>query len=119
MIKGIGIDIVELTRVEKLTKKEKFIDRILTAQEKKRYLGLPERRQVEFLAGRFSAKEAFAKARGTGIGKELSFLDIEIMSDGAGKPSIYTKDRTEKVHVSISHSREYAVSQVIIESSSC
>ncbi len=74
---------------------------------------LSGRRQVEFLAGRFSAKEAFSKAAGTGIGKNLSFIDIEIESDALGKPMI-VKPKVH-AHLSISHSREYAVAQVIIE----
>jgi holo-[acyl-carrier protein] synthase len=69
---------------------------------------------VEFLAGRFAAKEAFSKAMGTGIGKDLSFLDIEIAVDPLGKPVIVKPD--VNAHLSISHSRDYAVAQVVIES---
>ncbi|WP_423800406.1 holo-ACP synthase [Neobacillus sp. SAB-20_R2A] len=114
MIKGIGIDIIELSRVhEIISRQPKFIDRVLTASEKQRFSELAERRKVEFLAGRFAAKEAFSKAIGTGIGKELSFLDIEISSDGLGKPVI--KKPEVCAHLSISHSRDYAVAQVVIE----
>lgn len=114
MIKGIGIDIIELSRVrEIISRQPKFIDRVLTAGEKQRFSELAERRKVEFLAGRFAAKEAFSKALGTGIGKELSFLDIEISSDELGKPVI--KKPEVRVHLSISHSRDYAVAQVVIE----
>ena len=70
-------------------------------------------RKIEFLAGRFAAKEAYSKAVGTGIGKELSFLDIEIETDALGKPFIAKPDITG--FISISHSRDYAVAQVIIE----
>ncbi|MGG1398024.1 holo-ACP synthase [Bacillus salipaludis] len=114
MIKGIGIDIIELSRVQDLLHRQrKFIDRILTDQEKQKFEVLSERRQVEFLAGRFAAKEAFSKAVGTGIGKELSFLDIEIDSDSLGKP--YLVKPEIKGHLSISHSKEFVVAQVIIE----
>lgn len=114
MIKGIGIDIIELSRIEEvLTRQKKLIDRILTHREKQTFGELSEHRKIEFLAGRFAAKEAFSKAAGTGIGKELSFLDIEIETDSIGKPVIVQPKA--KVHLSISHSRGYCVAQVIIE----
>lgn len=115
MISGIGIDIVEISRIKELAlRQKKFVDRILTLNEKKEYEELPSERRAEFLAGRFAAKEAFAKAYGTGIGKELSFQDIEIRSLPSGKPLI-VKPFEDGVHLSISHSREYAVAQVVIE----
>lgn len=115
MITGIGIDIVELKRIHDISERQKrFVDRILTSSEKQNYENLSERRKVEFLAGRFAAKEAYSKATGTGIGKELSFLDIETASDENGKP-IICKPHKEGVHLSISHSADYAVAQVIIE----
>jgi len=114
MIKGIGIDIIELSRVRELLGRQgKFIDRILTEKEKEKFEDLSEARKVEYLAGRFAVKEAFSKAWGTGIGKELSFLDIEIATDASGKP-VLMKPKVQ-AHLSISHSREYAVAQVIIE----
>ncbi|MGG1680233.1 holo-ACP synthase [Neobacillus sp. NRS-1170] len=114
MIKGIGIDIIELSRIQELLNRQgKFAERILTAREKDSLETLSERRKVEFLAGRFAAKEAFSKAFGTGIGKELSFLDIEIASDSFGKPIIVKPEI--RAHLSISHSRDYAVAQVVIE----
>ncbi|MBM4765389.1 holo-ACP synthase [Bacillus sp. B15-48] len=115
MIAGIGLDIVEMNRIAKLLEKQKkFPDRILTMNEKKIYDTLTDRRKVEFLAGRFAAKEAFAKANGTGIGGDLSFLDIEIAKNEKGKPLII-KPLSHGVHLSITHSREYAAAQVIIE----
>jgi holo-[acyl-carrier protein] synthase len=114
MIKGIGIDIIELSRIEEIvTRQKKLIDRILTENEKQTFVQLPERRKIEFLAGRFAAKEAYSKALGTGIGKELSFLDIEIETDSLGKPCIVKPERNG--FLSISHSRDYAVAQVVIE----
>ncbi|MEH7546044.1 holo-[acyl-carrier-protein] synthase [Neobacillus bataviensis] len=114
MIKGIGIDIIELHRIRELINKQsKLVDRILTVDEKKKYEDLSESRKVEFLAGRFAAKEAFSKAFGTGIGRELSFQDMEIETDGSGKP-FFRKPEVQS-HLSISHSREYAVAQVVIE----
>ncbi|NRD77611.1 holo-ACP synthase [Bacillus sp. BRMEA1] len=114
MIKGIGIDIIELSRIEELLNRQgKFADRVLTANEKRLFNTLSGRRRVEFLAGRFAAKEAFSKAAGTGIGKDLSFLDIEIQTDPLGKP--YFAKPEGKVYLSISHSRDYAVAQVVME----
>ncbi|PLS01401.1 holo-ACP synthase [Neobacillus cucumis] len=114
MIKGIGIDIIELQRVRNIISSQiKLVDRILTENEKNKYEDLSDARKVEFLAGRFAAKEAFSKAFGTGIGSDLSFLDIEIDTDGYGKP-FFIKPKVQ-AHLSISHSREYAVAQVVIE----
>ncbi|MGE7874748.1 holo-ACP synthase [Bacillus paramycoides] len=118
MIVGIGIDIIELNRIEKmLDGKLKFMDRILTERERGVAEGLKGSRLTEFVAGRFAAKEAYSKAVGTGIGKEVSFLDVEVRNDDRGKPIIITN--TEHiVHLSISHSKEFAVAQVVLESSS-
>lgn len=97
-----------------ILRQKRFVDRILTSFEKEGYDQLSEKRKIEFLAGRFAAKEAFAKAHGTGIGANLSFLDIQVENDEMGKPVI-TKPLQEGVHLSISHSSDYAVAQVIIE----
>lgn len=115
MIKGIGVDITELKRIEMLLERQpRFKNRILTDSEIILFEKLQGRRQIEYFAGRFAAKEAFSKATGTGIGKHLSFLDIEVISDGKGKPMI-SKPFSEGVHLSISHSRDYAIAQVVIE----
>jgi holo-[acyl-carrier protein] synthase len=115
VIKGIGVDITELDRMETLINRQpRLKDRILTESEILIFEKLNGRRKVEYFAGRFAAKEAFSKANGTGIGKHLSFLDIEIISDDKGKPVI-SKPFSEGVHLSISHSRDYAVAQVVIE----
>ncbi|WP_078429415.1 holo-ACP synthase [Alkalihalobacterium alkalinitrilicum] len=117
MIKGIGIDIVEIARIKQaIERTDKFILRILTENERKKYHTLTKQRQFEYVAGRFAAKEAFVKAIGTGISKEVGWQDIEVVNDvNSGKPSIAWKGN-DKVHVSISHSKEFAVAQVIIES---
>lgn len=117
MIKGIGIDIIELERIERSMKRQKrFVDRILTKNELDYYSALPqERRQIEFVAGRFAAKEALAKATGRGIGA-LSFQHIEILPKQSGAPNISVKGyETSQIHLSISHSKDYAIAQVIIE----
>ncbi|WP_209125120.1 holo-ACP synthase [Alkalihalobacillus sp. BA299] len=119
MIIGTGIDIVEIKRIQKaIERTDKFVMRILTHNERKKYNDLSSKRQIEYLAGRFAAKEAFVKALGTGISKQVGWQDIEVLNDKfSGKPIIYWNG-DEVVHISISHSKEYAVAQVIIESSS-
>ncbi|SER38070.1 holo-[acyl-carrier-protein] synthase [Gracilibacillus ureilyticus] len=117
MIKGTGIDIIELDRVSKLISRQpKIIDRVLTVREKELYDHFnTEKRKIEFFAGRFAGKEAFSKAVGTGIGK-LSFQDIEILPDKNGAPVIQSHVvEGDRLFVSISHSEAYAVAQVIIE----
>ncbi|MGM9931156.1 holo-ACP synthase [Pradoshia sp.] len=115
MIQGIGLDIVELDRVrDLLDRKPKFASRILTPEEMEIFESLGERRRIEWFAGRFSAKEAFSKAVGTGIGKELSFQDISIIQEKSGKP-IIRHCLSYAVHLSITHTSEYAAAQVILE----
>src|SRR5690625_977819 len=117
MIVGIGIDIIELDRIEKsLAKRERFVKRILTTAEEKHYYKLrSDRRKLEFLAGRFAVKEAFAKAAGTGIGK-LSFQHIEILPNSNGAPKLKVDGYEDYLlWVSLSHSEKYAIAQVIIE----
>ena len=116
MITGIGLDIAEIDRIRRLDgKSSKFRERVLTERELSEYALLSENRKVEFLAGRFAAKEAFAKAKGTGIGKSCSFQDIEIRKDAKGKPGIYFQE-LEIGLVSITHTKEYAAAQVLLQS---
>ncbi|SEN82431.1 holo-[acyl-carrier-protein] synthase [Amphibacillus marinus] len=117
MILGTGIDIVELIRVEQLLRRQpRFIKKILTDREQVLFkTKQTNRRQLEFLAGRFAAKEAFAKAYGTGIG-QVGFHDIEIFTNQQGGPYIvFVKNKDLKSHLSISHSKDYAIAQVILE----
>ena len=117
MIKGIGIDIIELERIsDSIKKSERLADRVLTKIEMERYHKMEsERRRVEYLAGRFASKEACAKALGTGIGS-LSFQDIEISNDKYGAPKIKVVGYEDySFFLSISHSKTYAVAQVVIE----
>lgn len=116
MIEGTGIDLLEIERVEKIILRQpNFSKRILTEKEKFHFQKLSEHRKIEFLAGRFAAKEAFSKALGTGIGKKLSFLDIEILPDKKNKPIVYTAKYSGNIHVSITHTEYYVMAQVILE----
>lgn len=116
MITGIGLDIVELGRIRRLDgKSAKFRERVLTENELMEYELLSANRKTEFLAGRFAAKEAFGKAKGTGIGKLCAFKDIEIRKDISGKPSIFFRDEEEGL-ISITHTKEYAAAQILLQS---
>ena len=115
MIIGIGIDLVEKSRIEQLVGRQpKFPERILTADELEQFYTLSEKRKIEYLAGRFAAKEAYAKAAGSGIGKRMGFLDIDSNYNKVGKPQIVGPLEC-KSHLSISHSEHYVVAQVILE----
>ncbi|WP_181350155.1 holo-ACP synthase [Thalassobacillus sp. CUG 92003] len=116
MIKGIGVDVIEIDRINQSIKRnDRFLQRILTEAEQQKAADLSERRQAEYVAGRFAAKEAFAKAVGTGIGA-LQFTDIEIITDLNGAPRMTAAGYEDQlIWVSISHSKDVAIAQVIIE----
>ncbi|MBA4544131.1 MULTISPECIES: holo-ACP synthase [Thermoactinomyces] len=122
MIRGIGTDLVELERIEEIGV-HRLARRILTERERTLKPEQPGR-ELEYIAGRFAAKEAVAKALGTGIGGNCSFLDIEILNDHKGKPCVFLSesafaaifaDKEIAVHLSISHSRQYAMAMAVIE----
>lgn len=116
MIIGIGIDIVELSRIKDiLERKSSFYQRILSDNESEQFSKLLEKRKIEYLAGRFAAKEAFSKAFGTGIGAPYQFTDIEVLNEENGKPFMKVEGVDAKIFVSISHSDSYAVAQVVLE----
>ena len=123
MIKGIGVDIIEIQRIKEAVEKhgEGFLDKVYTSKElsycqNRRLLKYPE------LAVRFAAKEAYAKAIGTGIsgfGRNnhgMKWKEIEIVNNSHGKPLLSVKGKiSEKIHVSLSHSRDYALASVYVE----
>ncbi|PHK48589.1 holo-ACP synthase [Staphylococcus edaphicus] len=115
MIHGIGVDLIEIERIQKLYQRQsKLIERILTANEQQQFNHFNnEQRKMEFLAGRFATKEAFSKALGSGLGKTVAFTDIDCFNNENGQPCINFDGY--KVHVSISHTEHYAMSQVILE----
>ena len=117
MIRGIGLDLVELNRIEKMMlRTEKFQQRILTSRELAIFEPLSPSRKVEFLAGRFAAKEAYSKANGTGIGTGCELHQIEILKDDAGKPLLYFDGKRVNGFVSITHTKTTAAAQVILMS---
>ncbi|NGP46254.1 holo-ACP synthase [Bacillaceae bacterium SIJ1] len=116
MIVGIGLDIVELARIERFYRdKPSFATRILTPAEQKEFARLSGRRAIEYLAGRFAAKEAYAKAIGTGLGAACGFQDIEVLKSPSGAPVLRANKEERRVHISVTHSEQVACVQVIIE----
>ena len=115
MIVGHGIDIEELASIQNaVEKREDFAKRVLTDKEMERFTSLKGRRQVEYLAGRWSAKEAFSKAMGTGIGK-LGFQDLEVLNNERGAPYFSKSPFSGKVWLSISHTDQFVTASVILE----
>ncbi|EFR30733.1 holo-ACP synthase [Eremococcus coleocola] len=112
----IGIDIVEIDRIASiLAKFDNFPQKILTEQELEVYQDLVTRdRKLAFLAGRFAAKEAYAKALGTGLGAVVQLKGLSVMNNQAGQPYFAQAPIMQGVALSISHERHYAVSSVII-----
>ena len=114
MVKGIGIDIIEVHRIKKLAEKNsRFLERIFTSQEIS--YCQEKRNKYQHLAARFAAKEAFFKA----IGRRINWKDIELTNLPSGKPCLKIKSKEkfsfEEAHVSISHLTEYAVAAVILD----
>jgi holo-[acyl-carrier protein] synthase len=93
MIKGVGFDTTILSRFNKLVKDDRFINRILTVNEKNDFSLIAEEKKANFLAKRFSGKEAFAKAVGTGIGEFVAFHDVEIIKNSYNAPLIKTLNK--------------------------
>ncbi len=123
MIKGTGIDIVEVARIAQSLGKDERFRELVFAEEEVAYCE-NQSKNFESYAGRFAAKEAFLKALGTGWRGELQFHDLVFMNDELGKPYLVLKGKSKEVlhvynhcivHVSISHTSHYATAMVIIE----
>ena len=120
MILGIGVDIIEIDRIEKAIKKQnKFLEKIFTNKEIEYFQN--RKMNIEVIAGNFAAKEAISKALGTGF-RGISFLDIEVLRDELGKPIVKTYNNfkqicidynVSEIKVSISHCKDYAVANSI------
>jgi holo-[acyl-carrier protein] synthase len=116
MIKGLGVDIIEIDRVRSAVDRygDRFLRKILTPREIKYCRNRKSFRFPE-MAARFAAKEAYSKAIGTGI-TGIRWQEIEVVNNERGKPHIAVKGKIKKkVHVSLSHSLNYAVASVVIE----
>jgi len=125
VIVGIGVDIAETARFERLRAKfgQRFARRILTDDEFVEF----ERRKhsSSYLATRFAAKEAVAKALGTGIGEQLSFHSVQVDNDKQGKPllrfmgtavDLIAGLNINNAMISLSDEKHYVVAMVVLES---
>ena len=124
MIFGIGVDIVQISRIEQAMERhgDKFAKKILAENEFQEYLA--NNKKVNFLAKRFAAKEAFAKALGTGFTNGLTLKQIQVTHNTIGRPILiltdHAKQQTEQLnirhyHVSLSDEREHVVAFVTLE----
>ena len=125
MVIGIGTDIVEIARIAGVLDRQgdAFVKRILTVSEQGQYQ--ISHQKAAFLAKRFAAKEAVAKALGTGIGHGVSFQDMTISNDEKGAPlvslsagaaQIASEKSVQKVLLSISDERKYAIAYALLSS---
>ena len=124
-ILGIGIDIIKNQRVRSLIKNKIFIKRNFGKNEIKYSNKISNK--VSYFAKRFAAKEAFAKALGTGFRKNLNFKDVEVLNDKLGKPFyskskkinsiIYKQLKIKKYNLflSISDEKDYSIAFTILQ----
>lgn len=114
MVVGVGFDIIEVKRIEKLAERNpRFLQKIFTPAEISYSQG--KRNKYQHLAARFAAKEAFFKA----LGRRINWKDVELTNLSSGKPQLTIKSREgipfSNLHVSISHLADYAAAVVILE----
>ena len=124
-ILGIGVDIVQNKRIKILLKNKNFINRTFGIKEIK--ISKKNSNKISYFAKRFSAKEALAKALGTGFRNNLNFKDIEILNDKLGKPYYFKSNKIKKIintsfnvknfdlFLSISDEKEYSIAFTILQ----
>ena len=124
-ILGIGVDIIHNKRIKNSLKNVKFKNRVYDIKELKQSKLL--KNKVNYFSKRFAAKEAFAKALGTGFRKSLNFKDIIIMNDKIGKPYYVKTTKITKIikkkfkvkkfncFLSISDEKDYSIAFTIIQ----
>ena len=124
MIVAIGIDLVEIARIEEVFARrgDRFRERVFTEGE----ISYCERRASKFAsyAARFAAKEAVMKALGTGWAEGVGWTDIEVVSGPSGAPTLHLYRRARerlreigatKAHLSLTHSGNLAMAEVLLE----
>ena len=129
MILAVGTDIVEITRFQKALKNTPTLpQRLFTDTEQKKAKKLSLQKRIAHYAKRFAAKEAVAKACGTGIGSDIRWQDIEISNDLKGKPFVTLSKKTQiflkkkfktkkiSIFLSLTDERKYAMAFVILVS---
>jgi holo-[acyl-carrier protein] synthase len=126
MIAGTGIDLIEIERIQHSIDRfgEHFLNRVYTPGEQA--YCLRKRAAAESFAARFAAKEAAAKALGTGISQGVSWLEIEVVREPSGRPTLRFLGRAAEraasmgvshIAVSLTHTNELAIASVVLESS--
>lgn len=124
MIVGSGIDMVEIPRIQQSLDRygKRFLDRVFTASEQA--YCLRKRNAAESLAARFAAKEAGAKALGTGISRGVNWLEIEVVREPGGRPTIRFHGRAAEfaarlgvasAALSITHTGSLSMASVLLE----
>lgn len=124
MIVGSGIDLVEITRIQQSLERfgQRFLNRVFTPAEQA--YCMRKRNAAESLAARFAAKEAAAKALGTGISRGVNWLEIEVVREQGGRPSIRFHGRASEIAVhlgvahaalSITHTAALSMASVVLE----
>lgn len=123
MIYGIGTDIIEVSRIQKVMERDiGFREKIFSEGEIAYCEGM--KNKFQHYAARFSAKEAFMKALGTGWRDGIRFIEIEVVHDPLGKPLVRLSGKAlelaEKagmgeIHISLSHVKEIASAVVVVE----
>ena len=114
MIVGIGVDIIEVERIQNLAEKSpRFLKRVFTDEEIKYSNG--KKNKYQHLAARFAAKEAFFKA----LGRKIKWTDVGIINLPSGKPELDLKTQEslpfDRSQVSLSHLQDYAIAYVVLE----
>jgi len=118
-IQGLGNDIIEIDRIRQSIERhgQHFLDKLFSEKEQAYCFQFKD--HAPHFAGRFAAKEAIAKALGTGFGADLSWHDVEILGDDHGKPHVHFSEGAKQkfsdphILVSISHSATHAVAVAI------
>jgi holo-[acyl-carrier protein] synthase len=121
---GIGVDIVETTRIEHSLERfgERFLHRVFTQGEIDYCQSM--KYPARHFAARFAAKEAVSKAFGTGIGKSMGWKDIDVHREGSGQPFVKLEGGAKAlagernvtaVWISLSHTDDYAAANAVIE----
>ncbi len=124
MIVGSGIDLVEIGRIQQSMERfgPRFLNRVYTSSEQA--YCLRKRKAAESLAARFAAKEAGAKALGTGISRGVNWLEIEVVREPGGRPALRFTGRAAEIAahlgvaraaLSLTHSMELAMASVVLE----
>lgn len=125
MVLGVGTDLIEIARIEESIAQfgERFLSRVFTAGEIA-YCRTKKKNAAESFAARFAAKEAGAKALGTGISRGVSWKELEVRRDPGERPTLHLSGRAaeraramgvQRLSLSLSHSRDVALAVVIAE----